>query len=355
MNFSYEQLRRCTVAVDLGADRTRVYLRQSGVVVDEPSVVAVDTRSGALMAVGTPARRMHGRTPPHIRVVRPIADGTVHDVRMAQRMLRAMVGEKVRRAWRRRPLLRAAMCVPHDADPLAQRSAVETLTGLGCRRVELVDTLVAAAVGCGLPAEQPEATMIVLCCADTTHVAVLSLGAIVAAGRVGVGGETLYTAIGRHLRNHHGITVPSETVRTLHAEAVAAETGGHSGDGDGLVVHGRDAGTGLARLIRVGAPDLLTATHAPLMAVVDTIRGILHRCPPDLVADLADRGIMLAGDYAELPGLADRLRQSTSMTVGVAEDPAAGAINGVTAMMEGAARPLLIPSLNALDSLDGPR
>ncbi|WP_340560234.1 rod shape-determining protein [Streptomyces sp. GSL17-111] len=346
MNFSYEQLRRCTVAVDLGADRTRVYLKHAGVVVDEPSVVAVNTRSGALIAVGTPAQRMYGRTPPQIRVVRPVADGTVHDVQMAQRMLRAMVGEKVRRAWRRRPLLRAAVCVPHDADPLAQRAAVATLTGLGCRRVELVDTLFAAAVGCGLPVERPEATMVVLCGADTTQVAVLSLGAIVAAAQVGVGGETLYGAVGRHLRNRYELSIPSEAVRGLHAEVTAGGTGGLPGDPGGLVVHGRDAATGLARTVQIDAHEVDAATHGPLMAVLDTIRGVLHRCPPDLVADLADRGVMLAGGYADLPGLADRLHRATSMAVHVADAPAAAAVSGVTAMIEGRVRPLL--SLDAL-------
>ncbi|CAM5335925.1 Cell shape-determining protein MreB [Streptomyces antimycoticus] len=140
MTISLEALRRCSIAVDLGAARTRVYLRRTGLIVDEPTVAAVNTHTGGLIAVGALAERMTGRTPEHIRVVRPVSGGTVVDIDMAQRMLRLLLGNKLRRAWRRRPLVSAAVCVQHDADPLAQRAAVETLTGIGAKRVELVDT-----------------------------------------------------------------------------------------------------------------------------------------------------------------------------------------------------------------------
>ena len=207
---SLDQLRRCHIAVDLGAARTRVYVRGSGLVVDQPSVAAVNSRTGALIAVGEFAEKMTGRTPSYIRVVRPVSGGTVVDIDMAQRMLRQLIGEKLRRALRRKPRLRAACCVPHDADPLAQRAAVETMVGLGARRVELVDTLIAAAVGCGLPVEQPEATMIMVCGFAATQVAVLSLGSIVRAVRIPVGGEAVDHAIVQHLRHHHELMLPSQ-------------------------------------------------------------------------------------------------------------------------------------------------
>ena len=208
MTASLEQLRRCHFAVDLGAARTRVYVKGAGLVVDQPSTAAVNTRTGALMAVGEFAEKMTGRTPDYIRVVRPVSGGTVVDIEMAQRMLRQLIGDRMRRTLRRRPRLRAAACVPHDADPLAQRAAIETLVGLGARRVELVDTLIAAAVGCGLPVERPEATMIMVCGAAATQVAVLSLGAIVTAERVPVGGEAVDNAIVQHLRHQHELMLP---------------------------------------------------------------------------------------------------------------------------------------------------
>lgn len=341
MTFSHEQVRRCTVAVDLGSARSRIYLKQGGLVVDEPSIVAVNLRSGALIAVGAPAERMAGRTPAHIRVVRPIANGTVIDTHMAQRMLRALVGEKVHRAWRRNPRLRAVACVPHDADPLARQAVAETMGGLGARRVELVDALLAAGVGCELPVERPEATMVMLCGATSTEVAVMSLGSIVAAARVPVGGETIDQAIVQHLRSRHELTLPTLSIRALHRDVAAIGLSGSVS----TVVHGRDVATGLARTVQVDPQEVRDVMQAPVTSLVDAIRNVLHRCPPDLVADLADRGIMLAGGSALLPGLDERLRQATTMPVQVAPDPAVASINGLAALIEGRVAPLHLDPL----------
>ncbi|WP_129841657.1 rod shape-determining protein [Streptomyces sp. RFCAC02] len=332
MTISHDHLRRCSVAADLGAARTRIYLKNSGLVVDEPSVAAVNIKTGALIAVGTPAERMAGRTPDTIRVIKPIIGGTVVDIDMAQRMLRAMVGTRLRRAWRRNPLLRAAVCVPHDADPLARRAALETLVGVGARRVELVDSLVTAGIGCGLPVEEPEATMIVQVGAATTEIAVLSLGSVVAADKVPMGGETIDRALLQHLRNEHEVMLPSLAVRPLH-DALADP-------GRGLAeVVGRDVATGLARTVSVDPRSLRAAVMPPLTALLDTIRAVLHRCPPDLVADLADRGVMLTGGAAGLPGLDAIVHESTGMPVRVADEPGLCAVQGLGALLEGRARP----------------
>ncbi|MDT0381764.1 rod shape-determining protein [Streptomyces sp. DSM 42041] len=336
MTFSLDQLRRCSVAVDVGAARTRVHVKDAGLLVDAPSVVAVNTLSGALIAVGASAERMEGRTPEHIRVVRPVAGGTVSDIEMAQRMLRAMIGGKVRRAWRFRPTLRAAACVPHDAGPLARRAAIETLAGVGARRVELVDAPTASGIGCGLPVEQPEATMILVCGATTTQVAVLALGAVVAAATVPMGGDTIHTALVQHLRNEHEIVLLNQSVRPLHL----ALHGAASGAAGPTEVHGRDVVTGLSRTVWIDPGEVRATIQAPLTGLVDAIRSVLHRCPPDLVADLADRGMVLAGGTALLPGLDSRLRASTGMAVHVAEDPAGCAVRGLAAMIEGRVRPL---------------
>ncbi|MFF5675512.1 rod shape-determining protein [Streptomyces hygroscopicus] len=339
MTISLEALRRCSIAVDLGAARTRVYLRRTGLIVDEPTVAAVNTRTGGLIAVGTPAERMTGRTPAHIRVVRPVSNGTVVDIAMAQRMLRLLLGDKLRRAWRRRPLVSAAVCVPHDAHPLTERAAVETLTGIGARRVELVDSLIAAAVGCGLPVEQPEATLIVVCGAATTQVAVLSLGSIVAAERVPVGGDTVDHALVQLLRNEHALMLPSQAVRPLH---LMLRDDAPAGDTE---VHGRDVATGLARSVRIDVEGVRTAVRTPLTGVVDAIGTVLRRCPPDLVADLADRGIMLAGGSAVLPGFDTMLREATGMPVQIADHPDVCAVEGLGAMLDGKVQPLVLDAM----------
>ncbi|MGW4568034.1 rod shape-determining protein [Streptomyces sp. NPDC004561] len=345
MTVSLENLRRCHFAVDLGAARTRVYVKGTGLVVDEPSVAAVNTRNGALIAVGEFAERMTGRTPDYIRVVRPISGGTVVDIEMAQRMLRQLLGDRMRRTLRRKPRLRAAACTPHDADPLAQRATIETLVGLGARRVELVDTLIAAAVGCGLPVERPEATMIMVCGAAATQVAVLSLGSIVTAERIPVGGEAVDNAIVQHLRHEHELMLPSHSVRPLQ---LALSGNGLTSHGPAQTeIHGRDVATGLARSVRIDTAAVRDAIQTPLTAVLDGIGKVLRVCPPDLVADLADRGIIMVGGSALLPGFDQMVRHATGMPVYIAERPDICAAQGLGMMLEGRIEPLVLNPLAA--------
>ncbi|MFK4110379.1 rod shape-determining protein [Streptomyces sp. NPDC002176] len=345
MTVSLEQLGRCHFAVDLGAARTRVYVKGAGLVVDQPSVAAVNTRTGALIAVGDFAEQMTGRTPQYIRVVRPVSGGTVVDIEMAQRMLRHLLGDKMRRALRRKPRLRAAACTPHEADPLARRATIETLVGLGARRVELVDTLIAAAVGCGLPVERPEATMVMVCGAAATQVAVLSLGSIVTAERIPVGGEAVDRAIVQHLRHKHELMLPSQSVRPLQ---IALSDNGLTPQGPvSTEIHGRDVATGLARSVRVDTAAMRTAIHTPLLAVLDGIGKVLRDCPPDLVADLVDRGIMMVGGTALLPGLDQMLQEAIGIPVHIAERPDICAVQGLGAMLEGKIAPLVLAPLAA--------
>ncbi|MGW2744917.1 rod shape-determining protein MreB [Streptomyces sp. NPDC001450] len=345
MTVSLEQLRRCYFAVDLGAARTRVYVKGAGLVVDQPSVVAVNTRTGALIAVGEFAAEMTGKTPGYIRVQRPVSGGTIVDIEMAQRMLRHLLGDKMRRTLRRKPRLRAAACTPHDADPLAQRATIETLVGLGARRVELVDTLIAAAVGCGLPVERPEANMIMVCGAAATEVAVLSLGSIVVAERIPVGGEAVDYAIVQHLRHQHELILPSRAVRPLQ---LALSGNGLTPHGPASTeIHGRDVATGLARSVHVDTKAVRNAIQTPLTAVLDGIGKVLRDCPPDLVADVAERGIMMVGGSALLPGLDQMLRQATGIPVHIAERPELCAVQGLGDMMEGRIEPLVLDPLAA--------
>jgi rod shape-determining protein MreB len=340
MTASLDQLRRCTVAVDLGPSRTRVYLKNTGIIVDEPSVAAVDCRTGSLVAVGSDAAHMVGRTPEHIRVVRPVVGGTVVNIDMAQRMLRALIGDKLSKAWRFKPVLRAAVCVPHGSEPLAQRASVETLAGLGARRVELVDGLIAAAVGCGLPVELPEATMIVMSGAATTQVAVLSLGSIVAAETIPVGRDVMDRAVIQHVRNHHALMIPNQEVNPLQQMLDTDGTAIRSTE-----VHGMDAASGLARSVLVDSESVRLAVRTPMNAVLDGLRSVLRRCPPDLVADLADRGITLTGGSAPMPGLDTMLRTNTGMPVQIAEHPDDCAVRGLGAMLEGRVRPVAFDPL----------
>lgn len=258
-------------------------------------------------------------------------------------MLRSLLGEKLRRQLRRKPLLRAAACVPHDCDPLAQRATVETLVGLGARRVELVDTLIAAAIGCGLPVAQPTATMILVCGAATTQVAVLSLGSIVTAERIPVGGHAIDHAVIQYLRHQHQLMLPSQSVRPLH---LALHGNGLTAQGPAATeIHGRDVATGLARSVVVETAAVRQAIHAPLTTVLDGIGRVLRDCPPDLVADLAERGITMVGGSARLPGLDQMLRDATGMPVRIADRPDVCAVLGLGEMLEGRVEPLMLDPL----------
>ncbi|MDI2132789.1 rod shape-determining protein [Yinghuangia seranimata] len=311
--------------MDLGASRTRIYFKNDGLVVDEPSLAAVDTRSGGLVAVGSVAARMVGRSPDHIRVARPIASGTVVDAELAQAMLRQLVDRRVS-VWRRASAMRAVVGVPHDSGPLTRKAATLALSGLGIKRVELVDIPVAAAVGCGLPVDLPEAAMVVVCGAASTQIAVLSLGAVVASTIVPVGGEAIDHAVEEHLRTLHGVVLPAGALREIYLRL----------GGDEVVpVVGKDVATGLARALSVESAGVRDIMGTPLYTVLDGIAGVLRRSPPDLVVDLADRGITLAGGGALVPGLDEMVRAATGMPVHLARDPQTRVIDGLARMMSG--------------------
>ncbi|OIV36331.1 rod shape-determining protein [Mangrovactinospora gilvigrisea] len=337
MSATLEELRRCTIAVELSPSRTRVWLRGQGLVLDEPSVTAIDVRTGALVAVGTRAEQMTGRTPPHIRTCRPISGATVVDVEMAQRMLRQLLGGRLRQVRRRQPLLRAAVSLPHDSSPIAARAAAETLSGIGAHRVTPVNTVIAAALGCGLPAQGPNATMVAVCDATTTQIAVLSLGSIVSAATVPIGGDAIDHAIVSHLRQRHALMLPSQAVQPLHMALTTASTGTEQAT---TRVMGRDARSGLALTVEVDTAGIKQAIGTPMLPVLDALGEVLRDCPPDLVADLAERGLVLTGNTARLSGLDAMLRSATGMPVAVAEDPGLCAIRGLGALVDGRVRAL---------------
>lgn len=207
-----------------------------------------------------------------------------------------------------------------------------------------MDTLIAAAVGCGLPVEQPTATMIMVCGAAATQIAVLSLGSIVTAERVAVGGDAIDHAIVQHLRHQHELMLPSQAVRPLQ---LALHGNGITGQGPkSTEIHGRDVATGLARSVQVDTAAVRNAIHTPLTAVLDGIGKVLRECPPDLVADLTDKGIMMVGGSALLPGLDQMLRDATGMPVHIAERPDVCAVLGLGAMLEGKIAPMVLDPLS---------
>ncbi|UGQ10614.1 rod shape-determining protein [Yinghuangia sp. ASG 101] len=313
------------MAVDLGASRIRIHVRDEGLVVDEPSLAAVDTRTGDIVAVGSVAARMLGRVPGHIRVERPLASGTVADVDLAQQMLRHMVSRHVLPLRRRKRGVRAVVGVPYGSGPLTRKAAVEALSALGLRRVELVASPVAAAVGCGVETDQAEPVMLVDCGATTTQIAVVAFGDVIAGTVVPVGGDAIERAITEHVLARHGLELTSGGARDICLRLGGADT---------FPVTGKDVRSGWARNAAVDTSALRTVIGVSLVPVLDGIGAVLRGLSADLVVDLAARGLTMVGGAADIPGIDATIRAATAMPVRVQPDPRGRVVDGLARLID---------------------
>ncbi|UGQ10801.1 rod shape-determining protein [Yinghuangia sp. ASG 101] len=321
------QLSHCGVAVDLGATRTRIHIRGEGVVVDEPSLTAVDTKSRALVAVGEAARHMQDRTPGNVIVRCPISDGMIQDTELAKAMVEEFL-KPVTGRWHRTFGSVVASSLPHGAGPVARAALEATLREAGFRRCVIVDTPVAAATGAGLPVRAPGAVLIMLCGTATTQVAVLSMGHVVTSVDTAFGARNIDHAIEAFIRHMFGITSTGTVLHDLYRRLAVAPADGQ------IPVTGIDAISGLPRTVPVDTADLHRVIQGPYALLRDSVGRALRRCPPDLVADLADRGLTVMGGAAFLPGLTQALRDDTGVPVHTAPDPAHCVIDGLGMMIE---------------------
>ena len=303
------------IAIDLGTANTLVYLRGEGIRVSEPSVVAMDTRSGDVHAVGEEAQRMIGRTPATISAVRPLRHGVITDFETTEAMLRHFIG-RVHKSRFAHP--RLVMCAPSGITDVERRALEEACLAAGARSVQLIEEPMAAAIGAGLPIAEPIATVVVDVGGGTSEVAVISLGGIVVSRSLRLGGYDFDEAVATYIRRHHRLAVGETT-----AEAVKLEVGGTAPDESDTVtqVRGRDPASGLPREAEVTSGEMREAMEPLVNEIVDAVRDALENTPPELAADLTRRGIMLAGGGALLKGLAERLQAETQVPVALADDP----------------------------------
>jgi rod shape-determining protein MreB and related proteins len=303
------------IAVELGTANTLVYVRGEGIVVSEPSVVAVDERTEAVYAVGTGAKRMLGRTPAHITATRPLKDGVIRNVGVTQQMLRHFI-RQAHPSGRGRP--RVVVCVPSGLTKLERRAVTEAVRSAGARSAHLIEEPMAAAIGTGLPVRSPVGSLVVDVGGGTTEVAVISLGGIVTGQSVRVGGDSLDEAIAAHVRRMHNFVIGGET-----AEAVKLEIGSaHAGALDATAeVRGRDLTTGLPKTVTLRADSIVPVLEPSLRQIVEAVTTTLEETPPELAADVMERGIMLAGGGALLAGLDERLRRETGLAAHVTDSP----------------------------------
>ncbi len=303
------------MAVDLGTANTLVYVRGRGIVLSEPSVVAVDSRTGEVHAVGLEAKRMLGRTPGTISAIRPLKDGVIADFDVTEQMLRHFI-QKVHQNRFAHP--RVVVCVPSGVTGVEKRAVEEACLSAGARQAYLIEEPMAAAIGAGLPVSEPMGSMIVDIGGGTSEVAVISLGGIVVSQSIRIGGDEMDDAIVNHCKHHHKLLIGSQT-----AEEVKLELGSAAPLAEEITteIRGRDMVSGLPKTISLSSEEVRVALEEPLAQILNAVKDTLDRTPPELAGDIMDRGITLAGGGALLQGLEQRLRDECQMPAQVAESP----------------------------------
>ncbi len=304
------------MAVDLGTANTLVYVRGRGIVLNEPSVVAINTKNGAILAVGTEAKRMIGRTPGHIQVVRPLKDGVIADFDVTEKMLRFFIQKVHRRRWMAKP--RVVICVPSGITSVEQRAVEEAAYAAGARSAHIVEEPLAAAIGAGLPIHEPTGNMIVDIGGGTTEVAVISLGGIVTSSSVRVAGDELDEGIIQYVKKEYSLALGERTAEEIK---IAVGSAFPLPDEPHAEIRGRDLVTGLPKTIIVSAEEIRRAIEEPVNQIIDAIKNTLDRTPPELSADIMDKGMVLTGGGALLKGLDERLKHETGMPVHITEAP----------------------------------
>ncbi|WP_205474920.1 rod shape-determining protein [Nocardioides sp. SYSU D00038] len=317
------------MAVDLGTANTLVYVRGRGVLVDEPSVVAVNDVTGELLAVGHDAKRMLGRTPADISAIRPLRDGVIADFEATEQMLRHFIARVHRRRYLAKP--RMVICVPSGITPVEQRAVKEAGYQAGARQVSIIEEPMAAAIGAGLPVHQATGNMVVDVGGGTTEVAVISLGGIVTSLSVRAAGDALDRAVVDWMKKKHALQLGESTAEQVKLSLGSAWPGLTEQEAE---VRGRDLVSGLPRTVTVGSAEVRRAMEQPLDDIVDAVRVTLDRTPPELAGDIMDRGMVLTGGGALLRGLDERLRDETGMPVHVADDPLGAVAQGAGTCVE---------------------
>jgi rod shape-determining protein MreB and related proteins len=303
------------MAVDLGTANTLVYVRGRGIVLSEPSVVAVDARTGEVHAVGVEAKRMLGRTPGTIRAIRPLKDGVIADFDVTEEMLRHFI-QRVHQNRFAHP--RVVVCVPSGVTGVEKRAVEEACLSAGARQAYLIEEPMAAAIGAGLPVGEPTGSMVLDVGGGTSEVAVISLGGIVVSESIRVGGDEQDDAITAHCKHEHKLLIGQQT-----AEEVKLEIGSASDLPEEVTteIRGRDMVAGLPKTVMLTSTEVRAALEEPISQIVAAVKDTLDRTPPELAGDIMDRGITLAGGGALLQGMEERLRAECQMPAQLTESP----------------------------------
>ena len=309
------------MAIDLGTANTLVYVKGRGIVLNEPSVVAIADNRGRkqVLAVGEEAKQMLGRTPGNIAAIRPLRDGVIADFEVAEEMIKHFIRKVHNRRSFASPLI--IVCVPSGSTAVERRAIQESAESAGARKVLLIEEPMAAAIGAGLPVTEPSGSMVVDIGGGTTEVAVISLGGIVYARSVRVGGDKMDEAVISYIRRTHNLLVGESSAERIKMEIGAAAQPEGEEDGPLTEVKGRDLMNGVPREVVVSQREIAYALNEPVTQIVDAVKVALENTPPELAADIVDKGIVLTGGGANLYRLDEVLRDATGLPVVVAEEP----------------------------------
>ena len=304
------------MAVDLGTANTLIYVRGYGIVLDEPSVVAINLNTRRPLAVGVEAKRMIGRTPNHIQAIRPLKDGVIADFDVCEEMLRYFIHKVSSGRWGPKP--RMVICVPSGITGVEQRAVRDAAEFAGAREAVVIEEPMAAALGAGLPINDAVGSMIVDIGGGTTEVAIISLGGIVVARSLRIGGDELDNAIIDYAKKEYSLALGERTAETIKVKMGSAHDLVEEFEAE---IRGRDLVTGLPKTIITSTQEIREALSEPVAAIIDAIKYTLDGAPAELAADIMEHGVMLAGGGALLNGLRQRLELETGMPIRVAKDP----------------------------------
>ena len=319
------------LAIDLGTANTLVSVRGKGIVIREPSVVAIDKNDERILAVGIEAKRMLGRTPGNIVAVRPLKDGVIADFDVTEAMLRYFIDKASEKRYPWTPRPRVVVCVPSGVTSVEKRAVFEATIQAGARQAYLIEEPMAAAIGADLPVEEPTGSMVIDIGGGTTEVAVIAMGGIVVSQSIRIAGDEFDQAILTHVRDAYNLAIGERTAEDIKIKVGSAVPLKDELD---VEVNGRDVITGLTKTVRIESEEIRRALNKPLDEMAKAVKDALDATPPDLASDLMYYGILLTGGGALLRGLDVRLRDETGVSVNVSPTALDNVVNGCARVLE---------------------
>lgn len=333
------------LGIDLGTTKTLVYVRGRGIVINEPSVVAINTRTDTILAVGDEARKMLGKTPPYIQVSRPLVNGIISDFEVTEKMLKYFIDQVHRKSYSLIPRPRVVIGIPLNVTGVERKAVEDAALSAGAREVFLVEEPMAAAIGARLPIQEAVGNLVIDIGGGTTEIAVISLGGIVASRTLPTAGNELDSDIIQYVRDKFNLYIGEAT-----AEDIKIKIGSVAYEDKTLEmeVRGRDVVTGLPRVAKISSLHIKEAVFKTIRTIIDNIKSVVENTPPELVSEIYERGILLSGGGAQLRGLPELIKSETQIPTTVMDDPMTAVVRGTSIILEDMEnlKNILVPTIN---------